>query len=110
MIDENIARYLSQLETADRHGDAIPEAKVDRLKGKIEKLTNSAWFQQLTRAPSMKAGPSTGAASSLFLLQKLRVASSGTSYRCPAAGHAGQQGPFTSRRCQKSQLTAIGGS
>src|SRR5262245_47895633 len=37
-IDESIARYLSQLETADRHGDAVPEAKVERLKGKIEKL------------------------------------------------------------------------
>src|SRR3974377_1856374 len=37
-IDESIARYLSQLETADRHGDAVPEAKVVRLKGKIEKL------------------------------------------------------------------------
>ena len=37
-IDESIARYLSQLETADRHGDAVPEAKVTRLKSKIEKL------------------------------------------------------------------------
>ena len=37
-IDESIARYLSQLETADRHGDAVPAAKVERLKGKIEKL------------------------------------------------------------------------
>jgi hypothetical protein len=37
-IDESIARYLSQLDTADRHGDAVPEAKVARLKGKIEKL------------------------------------------------------------------------
>jgi transposase len=37
-IDESIARYLSQLETADRHGDAVPEAKTARLKSKIEKL------------------------------------------------------------------------
>jgi hypothetical protein len=37
-IDESIARYLSQLETADRHGDAVPEAKVARLRNKIEKL------------------------------------------------------------------------
>ena len=37
-IDESIARYLSQRETADRHGDAVPEAKVTRLKSKIEKL------------------------------------------------------------------------
>jgi transposase len=37
-IDESIARYLSQLETADRHGDAVPASKVERLKSKIEKL------------------------------------------------------------------------
>ena len=37
-IDKSIARYLSQLETADLHGDAVPEAKVTRLKSKIEKL------------------------------------------------------------------------
>jgi hypothetical protein len=37
-IDESIARYMSQLETADRHGDAVPKVKVERLKGKIEKL------------------------------------------------------------------------
>src|SRR6185312_3288193 len=33
-VDESNARYLSQLETADRHGDAVPEAKVERLKDK----------------------------------------------------------------------------
>ncbi|MGI9403768.1 MAG: IS1182 family transposase [Hyphomicrobium sp.] len=37
-IDKSIARYLSQLETADRHGDGVPAAKVERLKSKIEKL------------------------------------------------------------------------
>jgi transposase len=37
-IDESIARYLAQLETADRHGDAVPEAKVARLNDKIAKL------------------------------------------------------------------------
>src|SRR5499427_6799076 len=37
-IGESIARYLSQLETADRYGDAVMEAKVARLKSKIEKL------------------------------------------------------------------------
>ena len=37
-IDESIARYMTQLETADRHGDAVPEAKVTRLKDKIAKL------------------------------------------------------------------------
>ncbi|HEY2226576.1 MAG TPA: IS1182 family transposase [Xanthobacteraceae bacterium] len=37
-IDESIARYLSRLETADRHADAVPEAKVARLNDKIETL------------------------------------------------------------------------
>jgi transposase len=42
-IDESVARYLSQLETADRQiagggGDAVPAAKTERLKSKIEKL------------------------------------------------------------------------
>ena len=37
-IDESIARYMAQLETADRHGDTVPEAKVERLKDKIAKL------------------------------------------------------------------------
>src|SRR5881409_2224687 len=37
-IDESIARYMAQLETADRHGDAVPEAKVLRLNDKIAKL------------------------------------------------------------------------
>jgi transposase len=37
-IEESIARYLSQLETADRRGDVVPEAKVARLKDKLAKL------------------------------------------------------------------------
>ena len=37
-IDESIARYMSQLETADRHGDAVPAVKVTRLKDKVAKL------------------------------------------------------------------------
>ena len=40
-IDESIARYLSQLETADRQaaqGADVPAAKVARLKDKIDKL------------------------------------------------------------------------
>ena len=40
-IDESIARYLSQLETADRHGDAVPEAKVARLKAQSGPLRSS---------------------------------------------------------------------
>ena len=37
-IDESIGRYLSQMETADRHGDAVPAAKITRLKDKVVKL------------------------------------------------------------------------
>jgi transposase len=37
-IEESIARYLSQLETADLRGDAVPEAKVARLQDKLAKL------------------------------------------------------------------------
>ncbi len=37
-IDESIARYLSQLDTADRQGPAVPEAKTPRLKEKIATL------------------------------------------------------------------------
>ena len=37
-IDESIARYLSQLHTADRRGPTVPEAKTTRLGEKIAKL------------------------------------------------------------------------
>src|SRR5271154_2034708 len=37
-IDESIARYIAQLETADRRGDAVPEARIVRFKDKIVKL------------------------------------------------------------------------
>jgi Transposase DDE domain len=37
-IDESIARYLSQLDSADRQGPTVPEAKTTRLKEKIAKL------------------------------------------------------------------------
>ena len=37
-IDESITRYMEQLVTADRHGDAVPAAKITRLKDKIAKL------------------------------------------------------------------------
>jgi transposase len=37
-IDKSIARYLSQLDTADRQGPAVPEAKTTRLKEKIATL------------------------------------------------------------------------
>jgi hypothetical protein len=37
-IVESIARYLSQLDTADRQGPTVPEAKNTRLKEKIAKL------------------------------------------------------------------------
>ncbi len=37
-IDESIARYLSQLDTADHQGPTVPEAKTTRLKEKIAEL------------------------------------------------------------------------
>ncbi len=37
-MDESIGRYMEQLETADRRGDVVPEAKVARLRDKIVKL------------------------------------------------------------------------
>jgi hypothetical protein len=37
-IDESIARYLSQLDSADRQGEAIPQAKITRLNEKIATL------------------------------------------------------------------------
>jgi hypothetical protein len=37
-LDESIARYLSHIEPADRQGEAVPEAKVARLKDKLAKL------------------------------------------------------------------------
>ena len=49
----SIARYLSQLETADRHGDA--EVKVERLKGKIEKLKEDIVQLNAINAEMMKS-------------------------------------------------------
>jgi hypothetical protein len=37
-IDESIARYLSQLDSADRQGEPVPEAKITRLNEKIATL------------------------------------------------------------------------
>jgi hypothetical protein len=37
-IDESIARYLSQLDRADRQGEAVSEAKITRLNEKIATL------------------------------------------------------------------------
>jgi hypothetical protein len=37
-IDESITRYLSQLDSADRQGEAVPEAKITRLNEKIATL------------------------------------------------------------------------
>jgi TolA-binding protein len=37
-IDESIARYLSQLDSADRQGEGVPEAKITRLNEKIATL------------------------------------------------------------------------
>jgi transposase len=54
-IGESIARYLAQLETADRHGDAVPEAKVARLKDKIMKLKEEVTRLNAINAEMMKS-------------------------------------------------------
>src|SRR5580658_8555603 len=54
-IDESIARYMAQLETADRHGDAVPEAKVVRLKDKIAKLKEEIVRLNAINAEMMKS-------------------------------------------------------
>jgi transposase len=54
-IDESIARYMAQLETADRHGDAVPEAKVARLKDKIAKLNEEIVRLNAINAELMKS-------------------------------------------------------
>jgi transposase len=49
-IEESIARYIAQLETADRRGDAVPEAKVAHFKDKIVKLN-----EEIARLGAIKA-------------------------------------------------------
>ena len=54
-IDESIARYMAQIETADRHGDAVPEAKVARLQDKIVKLKEETARLNTINADMMKS-------------------------------------------------------
>ena len=54
-IGESIARYMAQLETVDRRGDAVPEAKVVRLKDKIEKLKEEVARLDVIKAEMMKS-------------------------------------------------------
>src|ERR1700719_3481482 len=52
-IEESIERYMAQLETADR--DAVPEAKVVRLKDKIVKLKEEVARLSTINAEMMKS-------------------------------------------------------
>ena len=54
-IEESIERYMAQLEPADRRGDAVPEAKVVRLKGKIVKLKEEVARLSTINAEMMKS-------------------------------------------------------
>ena len=54
-IDESITRYLAQLETADRRGDAVPEARVVRFKDKIAKLMEEVERLGVINAEMMKS-------------------------------------------------------
>ena len=53
-IEESTARYIAQLETADRR-DAVPEAQVVRFKDKIEKLTEEIARLSAINAEMMKS-------------------------------------------------------
>jgi len=54
-IEESIARYIAQLETADRRGDAVPEARVARFKDKIVKLNEEIARLSAIKAEMMKS-------------------------------------------------------
>jgi transposase len=54
-IEESIARYIVQRETADRRGDAVPEAKVARFKDKIVKLNEEIARLSTINAEMMKS-------------------------------------------------------
>ena len=54
-IDESITRYLAQLETADRRGDAVPEARIVRFKDKIAKLMEEVARLGVIHAEMMKS-------------------------------------------------------
>jgi hypothetical protein len=49
-IDESIARYLSQLDSADRQGPTVPEARIARLNEKITTLK-----QEMKRLKALEA-------------------------------------------------------
>jgi transposase len=54
-IEESIARYIAQLETADRRGDAVPEAKVAHFKDKIVKLNEEIARLSAIKTEMMKS-------------------------------------------------------
>jgi len=54
-IDESIALYIAQLETADRRSDAVPEARIVRFKDKIVKLRAEITRLSAINAEMMKS-------------------------------------------------------
>src|ERR1700683_427020 len=54
-IDKSIARYIAQLDTADRRGDAVPEARIVRFKDKIVKLREEITRLGAIRTEMMKS-------------------------------------------------------
>jgi hypothetical protein len=60
-IDESIARYLSQLDSADRQGETVPEAKITRLKEKIATLRQEIQRLNTLNTQMMQTEPEGGA-------------------------------------------------
>src|SRR6202167_317124 len=54
-IDESIARYIAQLDTADRRGDAVPEARMVRFKDKSATLREETTRLGAIRTEMMKS-------------------------------------------------------
>jgi hypothetical protein len=60
-IDESMARYLSQLDSADRQGETVPEAKITRLKEKIATLRQEIQRLNTLNTQMMQTEPEGGA-------------------------------------------------
>jgi uncharacterized small protein (DUF1192 family) len=89
-IDESIARYLSQLDGADRQGEAVPKAKVTRVNEKMAKLR-----QEIQRLNALNAQMIHGASGSLataawrrgIIREELNTEAGSPAATTPGSGH-----------------------